>query len=120
MFTRENTSSLPVPETKFNGSEGERLVFFPTVEWRNWYCSTSSRRYTATLIRDIFSPGVTRPGLSRSFKNMQNIHNFAEGISFVEHGKFVAESSEFHLTLSRSHRAHFSNSKYGHKKSGTI
>ena len=25
VFTRENTSSLPVPETKFNGSEGERL-----------------------------------------------------------------------------------------------
>ena len=25
MFTREDTSSLPVPETKFNGSEGERL-----------------------------------------------------------------------------------------------
>ena len=26
VFTRENTSSLPVPETKFKGSEGERLV----------------------------------------------------------------------------------------------
>ena len=25
MFTREDTSSLPVPETKFEGSEGERL-----------------------------------------------------------------------------------------------
>ena len=25
VFTRENTSSLPVPEKKFNGSEGERL-----------------------------------------------------------------------------------------------
>ena len=25
VFTRENTSSLPVPETKFNGSEGEML-----------------------------------------------------------------------------------------------
>ena len=25
VFTRQNTSSLPVPETKFNGSEGERL-----------------------------------------------------------------------------------------------
>ena len=25
VFTRENTSSLPVPETKFNGSQGERL-----------------------------------------------------------------------------------------------
>ena len=25
VFTRENTSSLPVTETKFNGSEGEKL-----------------------------------------------------------------------------------------------
>ena len=25
VFTREDTSSLPVPETTFNGSEGERL-----------------------------------------------------------------------------------------------
>ena len=25
VFTREDTSSLPVPETQFNGSEGERL-----------------------------------------------------------------------------------------------
>ena len=25
MFTREDTSLLPVPETKFKGSEGERL-----------------------------------------------------------------------------------------------
>ena len=25
VFTQENTSSLPVPETKFNGSEGEKL-----------------------------------------------------------------------------------------------
>ena len=26
VFTREDTFSLPVPETKFNGSEGEWLV----------------------------------------------------------------------------------------------
>ena len=26
MFTREDTSSLPVPETNFSGSEGERLA----------------------------------------------------------------------------------------------
>ena len=25
VFTRDDTSSLPVPETKFNGSEGVRL-----------------------------------------------------------------------------------------------
>ena len=33
VFTREDTSSLPVPETKFNGTEGERLgQFFITPE----------------------------------------------------------------------------------------
>ena len=26
VFTREDTSSLPIPETKFNGTEGERLL----------------------------------------------------------------------------------------------
>ena len=34
MFTREDTSSLPVPEAKFKGSEGEslwRLVVTPEV-----------------------------------------------------------------------------------------
>ena len=34
VFTRENTSSLPVPETKFNGPEGEllgQLVVTPEV-----------------------------------------------------------------------------------------
>ena len=25
VFTREDTSALPVPETKFNGPQGERL-----------------------------------------------------------------------------------------------
>ena len=34
VFTREDTSSIPVPETKFNGSEGEmmgQLVVAPEV-----------------------------------------------------------------------------------------
>ena len=34
VFTREDTSSLPIPETKFNGTEGERLgklVIIPQV-----------------------------------------------------------------------------------------
>ena len=43
--------------------------------------------------------------------------NFAEQISFAEQRKLVAESSEFDFTLSRVHRAHFSNSKYA-KKAG--
>ena len=53
------------------------LVFFPTARGRNWYCSTSSRRYTefaqATIIRGIFIPGPSRPGLSQ---NRHNTHNF--------------------------------------------
>ena len=35
------------------------------------------------------------------------IADIAERIGFAEHGKLVAESSEFHLTLSRAHKAHF-------------
>ena len=35
------------------------------------------------------------------------VADIAEKISFAEHGKLVAESSEFHLTLSRAHKAHF-------------
>ena len=44
-------------------------------------------------------------------------YKFEEGISFAEHWKLVAGSSEFHLTLKRAHRVHFSNSKYS-KKAG--
>ena len=40
------------------------------------YCSASSRRYTdfarAMITRDIFIPGPTRSGLSRSLTNRQN------------------------------------------------
>ena len=34
------------------------------------------------------------------------VADIAERFSFAEHGKLVAESSEFHLTLSRAHKAH--------------
>ena len=34
-------------------------------------------------------------------------YKFEKGISFAEHWKLVAESSEFHLTLKRAHRVHF-------------
>ena len=44
------------------------------------------------------------------------VADIAERISFAEHGKLVAESSEFHLTLSRAHKGLFSNSKYAKKK----
>ena len=41
---------------------------------------------------------------------------FTERISFAEHWKLVAESSEFHLMLSRPHRAHFLQLKILQKK----
>ena len=85
------------------------LVFFHH-QGRNWYCGTSSRRYMdfarAMIARDIFIPGPTRPGLSRK-QAKHTFYNFAERISFGEHWKLVAESSEFHLMLSRAHSAHF-------------
>ena len=67
-----------------------------------------SRRYTdfARATRDVFTPGPTLSGLNRYLTNNKT-HNFAELISFAEHWKLVAESSELHLMLS----AFFSNSK---------
>ena len=76
----------------------------------------------ATITRDIFIPGPTQCGLSRSIKKRAKhttFYKFEEGICFAEHWKLVAESSEFNLTLKRAHRVHFSNSKYA-KKSGTF
>ena len=88
-----------------------------------YYGRTSSRRYTdferATITLDIFIPGPTQPGLSRSLKQTgkhTTFYNFAERISFAEHWKLVAESSEFHLTPIRAHRAHFSNFRYAKKR----
>ena len=46
-------------------------------------------------------------------------YKFEEGISFAEHWKLVAESSEFHLTLKRLHRVHFFQLEI-RKKSGTF
>ena len=68
---------------------------------------------TAVTIHD--NPGYIYPGpytaRIKSQLNKQEKHtafyNFAVLISFAEHWKFVAESSEFQLTLSRAHRAHF-------------
>ena len=48
----------------------------------------------------------------------KTFYNFSVPISITEHRKLVAESSEFHLTLSRAHLERiFSNSKYA-KKAG--
>ena len=85
-----------------------------TTRGRHWYSSTSHRRYTdfarAMIPRDIFIPGAyagpTRPtGLSHSLGKQAKhtkFDNFAERITFAEHWKLVAESSEFQLTLSRA------------------
>ena len=47
------------------------------------------------------------------------VSDFAEQISFSEHWKLVTESSEFQLTLSRVHRAHFFQLEI-RQKSGTF
>ena len=63
----------------------------------------------------------TKSQLNKQAKHTQ-VYIFAERISFAEHWKLVAESSEFHLTLSRAHRVHFfqleirNNKKAGHFK----
>ena len=44
------------------------------------------------------------------------VADIAERISFAENGKLVAESSEFHLTLSRAHKAHFFPTRNTQKK----
>ena len=49
-------------------------------------------------------------------QNSQHFYKFAERISYTEHWKLVAESSEFHLTLSRAHRAHFFQLEISKKK----
>ena len=48
----------------------------------------------------------TKSQLNKQTKHT-TIYKFEEGISFAEHWKLVAESSEFHLTLKRAHRVHF-------------
>ena len=60
--------------------------------------------------RNLFMLGPTWPGLSQ---NRQNTHHFTWRISFAEHWKLVAESSEFHLTLSRADFFHLEICKIG-------
>ena len=48
----------------------------------------------------------TKSQLNKQAKHT-TFYKFEEGISFAEHWKLVAESSEFHLTLKRAHRVHF-------------
>ena len=48
------------------------------------------------------------------------VADIAERIGFAEHGKLVAESSEFHLTLRRAHKAHFLSTRNTQKKKRDI
>ena len=45
-----------------------------------------------------------------------NVADIAERISFAEHWKLVAESSEFHFTLSRAQKAHIFPTRNTQKK----
>ena len=64
-----------------------------------WHDQMAILYYEIHSFRIIYVPGCN---------NMFDyVADFAERITFAEHGKLVAESSEFHLTLSRAHRAHF-------------
>ena len=45
-----------------------------------------------------------------------NVADIAKRISFSEHWKLVAESSEFHFTLSRAHKAHIFTTRNTQKK----
>ena len=59
----------------------------------------------------------TKSQLNKQAKHT-TFYNFAERISFAEHGKLVAESSEFHLTLQRAQMAHFFPIRNTPKKAG--
>ena len=75
----------------------------------------------ATITRDIYIPGPMQCGLSRSLTNRQNtqhFYKFEEGISFAEHWKLAADSSEFHLSLERAHRVYFFQLEIRKKKAG--
>ena len=80
------------------------------------------RRLDATRILPdpTIAPGISVSRASRPWPKSKHtpFYNFVERISFAEHGKLVAELSDFHLMLSRALRARFFNSKYA--KNGTF
>ena len=57
----------------------------------------------------------TKSQLNKQAKH-STFYKFEEGISFAEHWKLVAESSEFNLTLKRAHRVHFCQLEIRQKK----
>ena len=98
-------------------------MFSPPPGGATEYIAYGSVRYMdfarVTITRDIFIPSPTQCGLSRSLTNRQThttFYKFEEGVSFAEHWKLVAESSEFHLTLKRALRVHFFPTRNTQKK----
>ena len=102
------------------------LVCFPTARGRNGV----NRLYISAIHG--FCPSYDNPGYrypepyairTKSQLNKQAKHTtfykFQEWFSFAEHRKLAAESSEFHLTLKRAHRVHFSQLEI-RQKSGTF
>ena len=92
--------------------EKREVVCFPTARGRNGV----HRLYGYCPSYD--NPGYLYPGPYAVRTKSQHIrpnkqakhttfYTFEEGISFSEHWKLVAESSEFHLTLKRAHIVHF-------------
>ena len=68
---------------------------------------SSSRRYTdfaraTTQIQYLYPEPYAAARTKSQQANHATFYNFAERISFSEHWKLVAESSEFHLTLNRA------------------
>ena len=57
----------------------------------------------------------TKSQLNKQAKH-STFYKFEEGISFAEHWKLVAESSEFNLTLKGAHRVHFCQLEIRQKK----
>ena len=101
------------------------LICFPTARGRN-----GVHRLQFSAIHG-FCPSYDNPGYlyprpyavrTKSQLNKQAKHStfykFEEGISFAEHWKLVAESSEFNLTLKRAHRVHFCQLEIRQKKAG--
>ena len=84
--TNENVIGVNISERK-SGTErtkkrkNRQLVFFSTTRGRNWYFSTSSRRFmdfaTVTIILDIFIPGHYATETKSQLNKHATTHNLA-------------------------------------------
>ena len=85
VFTREDTSSLPVPETKFNGSEEEKLgqlVVTPEVV----ASKTNNMKENKSPGEDGLSPKILKESVEQISKPLAHVFNMSlqEGIVPVE------------------------------------